>query len=182
MKKINVLGGNLQPAVVMQAFVGLVFLLTASLAIAGGYNKHGYGKHSAKASHDIVETATAAGNFGTLLTAAEAAGLVETLKGDGPYTLFAPTDEAFARIPADDLNALLMDKEALTKVLTNHLVRGKVTAEEVVRLDSAETVAGQTVTISSSYGVKVNDAKVIKTDIVASNGIIHVVDKVIMPN
>ena len=77
---------------------------------------------------------------------------------------------------------MLKDKEALTKVLTNHLVRGKVTAEEVVRLDSAETVAGQSVTISSSYGVKVNDAKVIKTDILASNGIIHVVDKVIMPN
>lgn len=182
MRKISVLGGNLQPAIVMQAFVGLVFLLTASLAIAGGYNKHGYGKHSDAAKKDIVETATAAGNFGTLLTAAEAAGLVETLKGDGPYTLFAPTDEAFARIPADDLNALLMDKEALTLVLTNHLVRGKVTAEEVVRLDSAETMAGQSVTISSSYGVKVNDAKVIKTDILASNGIIHVVDKVIMPN
>ncbi len=182
MRKINVLGGKLQPAVVMQAFVGLVFVLTASLAIAGGYNKHGYGKHSYQAKHDIVDTAAMAGNFDTLLTAAKAAGLVETLKGDGPYTLFAPTDEAFAQIPADDLNALLMDKEALTQVLTNHLIRGKVTASEVVNIDSAETMAGQSVTISNSYGVKVNDAKVIKTDIMASNGIIHVVDKVIMPN
>jgi uncharacterized surface protein with fasciclin (FAS1) repeats len=182
MTKISALTHRIQPAVIMQAFVGLVFLLIGSLAIAGGYNKHGYGMHGHKAKHDIVETAAKAGSFDTLLTAAKAAGLVDTLKGDGPYTLFAPTDEAFARIPADDLNALLMDKEALTKVLTNHLIRGKVTANEVARLDSAQTVAGQSVTISSNYGVKVNDAKVIKTDIMASNGIIHVVDKVIMPN
>ncbi len=178
MRKTNALS-QLQPAVIMQLFVGMMFLLFASLAIAGSY---GYGKHSAKAKHDIVDTAAQAGNFDTLLTAAKAAGLVDTLKGDGPYTLFAPTDEAFAQIPADDLNALLMDKEALTKVLTNHLIRGKVTASEVVKIDSAETMAGQSVKISNSYGVKVNDAKVIKTDIMASNGIIHVVDKVIMPN
>ena len=182
MSKISALTRRLQPAIIAQFSVGVLFLVTASLAIAGGYNKHGYGKHGYQAKHDIVETAAQAGNFGTLLSAAEAAGLVETLKGDGPYTLFAPTDEAFAQIPADDLNALLMDKEALTQVLTNHLVRGKVTADDVVRLNSAETVAGQSVTISNSYGVKVNDAKVIKTDIIASNGIIHVVDKVIMPN
>ena len=177
MRKITALTQRLQPAIIMRAFGGLLFLVTASLAIAGGH-----GMHSEKAKHDIVETAAEAGNFDTLLTAAKAAGLVETLKGDGPYTLFAPTDEAFAQIPADELNALLMDKEALTQVLTNHLIRGKVTANDVARLDSAETVAGQSVTISSNYGVKVNDAKVIKTDIMASNGIIHVVDKVIMPN
>ena len=182
MRKTSALSHYLQPAVIMQLFVGLVFLLTASLAIAGGYNKYGHSKHGSMAKHDIVDTAAKAGNFDTLLTAAKAAGLVDTLKGDGPYTLFAPTDEAFAQIPADDLNALLMDKEALTKVLTNHLIRGKVTASEVVNIDSAETMAGQSVKISNSYGVKVNDAKVIKTDIMASNGIIHVVDKVIMPN
>lgn len=177
MRKSTALIQRLQPAIIMQASVGLLFLVTASLAIAGHH-----GMHNDAAKKDIVDTAAEAGNFGTLLSAAKAAGLVETLKGEGPYTLFAPTDEAFAQIPADDLNALLMDKEALTKVLTNHLIRGKVTANEVMRLDSAETVAGQSVTISSSYGVKVNDSKVIKTDIVASNGIIHVVDKVIMPN
>ena len=177
MRKITALTQRIQPAIIMLAFGGLLFLVTASLAIAGGH-----GMHSEKAKYDIVETAAEAGNFDTLLTAAKAAGLVETLKGDGPYTLFAPTDEAFAQIPADELNALLMDKEALTQVLTNHLIRGKGTANDVVRLDSAETVAGQSVTISSNYGVKVNDAKVIKTDIMASNGIIHVVDKVIMPN
>ena len=157
--------------VVFVALVAALAVFGVTQTIAG----MSYGK-------DIVDTAVGAGSFSTLVTAVKAADLVDTLKGEGPFTVFAPTDEAFAQIPADDLNALLMDKEALTQVLTNHLIRGKVTASEVVNIDSAETMAGQSVTISNSYGVKVNDAKVIKTDIMASNGIIHVVDKVIMPN
>jgi len=164
-------------AVTLRLALMTLFLLVAGMAVAGAY-----GTQNKAGKKDIVETAAQAGNFDTLLSAAKAAGLVETLKGEGPYTLFAPTDEAFAQIPADELNALLMDKQALAKVLSNHLVRGKVTANEVVGLDSAETLAGQSVNITHSYGVKVNDAKVIKTDIMASNGVIHVVDKVIMPN
>jgi uncharacterized surface protein with fasciclin (FAS1) repeats len=141
-----------------------------------------YGSYNSAAKQDIVDTAISAGNFNTLLTAAKAAGLVDTLKSDGPYTLFAPTDEAFAAIPKAQLNALLQDKEALTKVLTHHLVKGKVMARDVMKLDSAPTLAGQSVTINTANGVQVSDANVIKADIITSNGVIHVVDKVIMPN
>ena len=136
--------------------------------------------HGAK--KDIVDTAVAAGSFDTLVTAVKAAGLVETLKGDGPFTVFAPTDEAFAAIPEADLNALLADKEALTKVLTYHVVSGKVMAADVVNLTSASTVQGSEIDIMvSDSGVKVDNANVIKTDIVTSNGVIHVIDAVIMP-
>ena len=130
---------------------------------------------------DIVDTAVAAGNFQTLATALQAAGLVETLKGKGPFTVFAPTDEAFSRIPQADLQALLADKAKLTKVLTYHVVPGKVTAAEVVKLSSAKTVEGQSVKIDASDGVKVDGANVIKADIMASNGVIHVIDSVILP-
>jgi len=131
---------------------------------------------------DIVDTAIGAGNFETLVTAVKEAGLVDTLKGDGPFTVFAPTDEAFAKIPKEDLQALLADKEALTSVLTYHVVPGKVMASDVMGMSSAETVQGSTIEIASSEGVMVNNAKVIKTDIEASNGVIHVIDTVIMPN
>jgi uncharacterized surface protein with fasciclin (FAS1) repeats len=130
---------------------------------------------------DIVDTAVAAGSFKTLATALEAAGLVETLKGEGPFTVFAPTDEAFAKIPEADLKALLADKEKLTKVLTYHVVSGKVMAADVVKLKEAKTVEGGSVTIDTSDGVKVDNAKVIKTDVKATNGVIHVIDTVIMP-
>lgn len=133
------------------------------------------------AEKDIVETAVDAGDFTTLVKAVEAAGLVDTLKGEGPYTVFAPTDEAFDQIPPETLNALLEDKEALTKVLTYHVVSGKVMAADVAGLTSAETVEGSEVAIDTSDGVKVDDAKVVKTDIEASNGVIHVIDAVIMP-
>lgn len=136
------------------------------------------GEHGKK---DIVDTAVAAGNFGTLVTAVQAAGLVDTLKGEGPFTVFAPTDEAFARIPAADLEALLADKEALTRVLTYHVVPGKVMAADVVNLESAATVEGSEITISTGEGVKVDEATVVQTDIEASNGVIHVIDMVIMP-
>ena len=109
------------------------------------------------------------------------AGLVETLKGEGPFTVFAPTDDAFAKIPADQLNAILADKEKLTAILTYHVVPGKVLAADVVKLSSAKTVQGSEVSISTKDGVKVDNANVIKTDIKASNGVIHVIDTVIIP-
>ena len=130
---------------------------------------------------DIVDTAVSAGNFTTLVKAVQAAGLVETLKGEGPYTVFAPTDEAFAKIPEADLKGLLADKAALTKVLTYHVVPGKVMAADVTKLTSAKTVEGQSITIDTSDGVKVDDAKVVATDIMAKNGVIHVIDTVIIP-
>jgi uncharacterized surface protein with fasciclin (FAS1) repeats len=130
---------------------------------------------------DIVDTAIAAGNFKTLATALQAAGLVDTLKGEGPFTVFAPTDEAFAKIPKADLAALLKDKARLTRVLTYHVVAGQVMAADVAKLSEAKTVEGQSVKIDTSSGVKVDGANVIQADIVASNGVIHVIDAVILP-
>jgi uncharacterized surface protein with fasciclin (FAS1) repeats len=133
------------------------------------------------APKDIVDTAVAAGSFKTLAAALQAAGLVDTLKGAGPFTVFAPTDEAFAKIPKADLEALLADKAKLTKVLTYHVVPGKVMAADVVKLKEAKTVQGQSLRIDTSSGVKVDGANVVKTDILASNGVIHVIDAVILP-
>lgn len=134
------------------------------------------------AKHDIVDTAVAAGQFKTLATALGKAGLVETLKGDGPFTVFAPTDEAFAKIPADKLNALIADKKGLTSVLTYHVVAGKVMAADVVKLKGAKTVQGSSVKIQVKDGVvMVDGAKVVKTDIECTNGVIHVIDSVIVP-
>jgi transforming growth factor-beta-induced protein len=133
------------------------------------------------AKPDIVDTAVGAGSFNTLVAAVKAAGLVDTLKGEGPFTVFAPTDQAFAKLPAGTLDALLKDKQKLTAILTYHVVPGKVMAAEVVRLKSAKTVNGQSVTISVADGVKVDEANVVKTDIECSNGVIHVIDRVILP-
>jgi uncharacterized surface protein with fasciclin (FAS1) repeats len=134
------------------------------------------------AEKDIVDTAVGGGSFKTLVTAVKAAGLVETLKGKGPFTVFAPTDEAFAKLPAGTLEALLKDKDKLTAVLTYHVVPGKVMAADVVKLKTADTVQGSAVTIEAGKdGVKVDGAKVVKTDIVCSNGVIHVIDAVIVP-
>jgi uncharacterized surface protein with fasciclin (FAS1) repeats len=129
---------------------------------------------------DIVDTAVAAGSFKTLATALGAAGLVDTLKGKGPFTVFAPNDAAFAKIPKADLDALLKDKAKLTAVLTYHVVPGKVMAADV-KPGKVKTVQGSDLTITTSNGVMVNNAKVIKTDIVADNGVIHVIDTVVMP-
>ena len=132
---------------------------------------------------DIVDTAVA-GHFNTLVAAVKAAGLVETLKGPGPFTVFAPTDEAFAKLPPGTLEMLLKpeNKAKLQSILTYHVVAGKVMAHDVMALHSAKTVEGQNVTIETmNGGVMVNNAHVIKTDIVASNGVIHVIDTVIMP-
>jgi len=133
-------------------------------------------------SMDIVETAVAAGSFKTLATALQAAGLVEILKGAGPFTVFAPTDEAFAKLPKGTVEALLKDKAMLTKVLTYHVVAGEVPASEVVKLKSAKTVQGQDVSIMVMDGkVMVGNAHVVKADVKASNGVIHVIDTVLMP-
>ena len=129
---------------------------------------------------DVVDTAVAAGNFKTLATALKEAGLVDTLKGKGPFTVFAPTDEAFAKIPKADLDALLKDKAKLTAVLTYHVVPGKVMAKDV-KAGKVKTVQGSELTVATSGGVMVDNAKVTKTDIAADNGVIHVIDSVIMP-
>jgi uncharacterized surface protein with fasciclin (FAS1) repeats len=130
---------------------------------------------------NIVEIATEAGSFKTLLKAAQAAGLVDTLSKGGPFTVFAPNDEAFAKLPAGTLDSLLKDKKKLAAVLTYHVVPGKVMAKDVVKLKKAKTVQGQEITIDTKAGVKVDNAKVVKTDIEASNGVIHVIDAVILP-
>lgn len=132
---------------------------------------------------DIVETAIAAGNFSTLATALTAAGLVETLKGDGPFTVFAPTDEAFAKLPQQTLSDLLKpeNKEKLTAILTYHVVPGKITASQVSSISKAITVQGQSLTVDTKDGVKINDAKVLAADVEASNGVIHVIDTVLLP-
>lgn len=135
---------------------------------------------SAFAAKDIVETAVSAGNFKTLVSALKAADLVNTLKGKGPYTVFAPTDEAFAKIPKADLDALLANKEKLTAVLTYHVVSGKVMAKDIKAGDIA-TLNGKTIKITTDGGVVVNTSKVTATDIKASNGVIHVIDTVLMP-
>jgi uncharacterized surface protein with fasciclin (FAS1) repeats len=133
------------------------------------------------ATKDIVDTAVAAGSFKTLVSALQAAGLVETLKGKGPFTVFAPTDEAFGKIPKADLDALLKDKVQLIRVLTYHVVPGRLMASDVVELKEAKTVEGQSVKIDAASGVSVDGARVVKADVVASNGVIHVIDSVMLP-
>lgn len=133
------------------------------------------------AAADIVDTAVSAGQFKTLVKAVQEAGLVDTLKGKGPFTVFAPTDDAFAKLPPETLDALLKDKKKLAAVLTYHVVPGKVMAAQV-KPGMVKTVEGQSLTISTANGeVMVDNAKVIKTDIVASNGVIHVLDTVVIP-
>lgn len=168
----------------MLKFAGLVggaSLVVAAFAVValsfGGMNARA-------AEKDIVDTAVSAGQFKTLATALDAAGLVGTLKGDGPFTVFAPTDEAFAKLPAGTVENLLKpeNKDQLVAILTYHVVPGKVQAADVVKLDEAKTVNGKMVNIKvEGDTAMVNDAKVTKTDIAASNGVIHVIDTVIMP-
>ena len=130
---------------------------------------------------DVVDTAVNAGSFSTLVAAIKAAGLVETLKGAGPFTVFAPTDEAFAKLPEGTVEGLLKDLPKLKQILTYHVVAGKVMAADVVKLKSAKTVEGSEVKIDASNGVKVNDATVVTPDVAADNGVIHVIDSVLLP-
>lgn len=165
---MNTTSRTRQPLAAIQIFT---FFLIASLSIVAS-------------SKDIVETAVDAGSFKTLASALEAADLVDTLKGEGPYTVFAPTDQAFAKLPAGTLDSLLKpeNKEKLAAILTYHVVPGKVTAEQVMGLSEAKTVNGQSIAIEVVDGaVKVDDATVVKADIMTSNGTIHVVDSVILP-
>ena len=147
------------------------FLIGTSIALACGVAQ----------AADIVDTAKSAGSFNTLVTAVQAAGLVDTLKGPGPFTVFAPTDEAFAKIPKDKLDALLQDKAALSKVLTYHVVPGKVMAKDV-KAGAVKTVEGSPLTVTTQGGkVGVDNATVVKADVAADNGVIHVIDSVLMP-
>ncbi len=159
-------------------FATIVSLVGAPLAMAD--TKTAPATATAKA--DIVDTAIAAGSFKTLAKALTEAGLVDTLKGPGPFTVFAPTDDAFAKLPKGALEALLKDKKKLTAVLTYHVVAGKVMAADAAKLTTAKTVNGQSLAIKAKDGaVTINGAKVTKADIEASNGVIHVVDTVLMP-
>jgi len=154
--------------------VAMIGVLLAAVALAGGYSE------SEKAN--IPETAIQAGQFNTLVTALKAADLVEVLAGDGPFTVFAPSDEAFAKLPAGTVEGLLQDKEKLTSVLTYHVVPGKVLAADVVKLSSAKTANGASLSIQVKDGkVFVDNAQVIKTDILCSNGVIHIIDAVVLP-
>jgi len=160
----------------------VVTAMVVSLPVAADH--HGQKKYGMQHdSADIVEVAVANGSFTTLVKAVQVAGLVETLKGEGPFTVFAPTDEAFARVPADVLNGLLADKQALANVLTYHVVPGKVLAKDVANLTEAATVQGGSVGITVRNGtVFIDDAQVLLTDVAASNGVIHVIDAVILPS
>lgn len=155
----------------LPAGLAAVIAMVAPAALA-------YGEH---AKSDIVDTAVAAGSFKTLAAALEAADLVDVLKGEGPYTVFAPTDDAFKKLPAGTLEALLKDKAKLKAVLTYHVVKGEVKAADVAKVKSAKTVQGQSVKVDTTNGVKINDAKVTKADIECSNGVIHVIDAVLVP-
>ncbi|MDX1509589.1 MAG: fasciclin domain-containing protein [Woeseiaceae bacterium] len=164
------------PAKKFHSFIVIALMTVATAATAGDYGK-------AK-EKDIVDTAVAAGQFETLAAALGAADLVGTLKGEGPFTVFAPTDEAFAKLPEGTVESLLKpeNRDKLIAILTYHVVPGKVAAADVVKIDEAKTVNGQSVAITvADSGVKVDNANVIATDIEASNGIIHVIDTVILP-
>jgi uncharacterized surface protein with fasciclin (FAS1) repeats len=163
---------------VMKRFSFFSVLLASLFLLASGVSAD---SHKVK-EMDIVETAVSAENFTTLVAAVQAAGLVEALKGEGPFTVFAPTDDAFAKLPEGTVEALLADKEKLTAVLTYHVVPGKVMAADVVKVEKAKTLNGQEVAVKvSEETVMIDNAKVVATDIMASNGVIHVIDTVILP-
>ena len=130
---------------------------------------------------NIVETGKEMGKFNTLVAAVEAAGLTETLSNEGPFTVFAPNDDAFAKLPEGTVEGLLKDKEKLTAILTYHVVSGKYKASDVMDMKSAKTLQGGELKIDTSDGVKVNDAKVIQPDIMCTNGVCHMIDSVLMP-
>ncbi len=166
----------------MKAFPSMALAVLLALPVtAVAQESQGYAP-DATAKGDIIEVATEAGSFTTLAKAIEVAGLAETLKGEGPFTVFAPTDEAFAKLPEGTLDSLLNDKEKLAAILTYHVVPGKVSSEDVAQLSMAKTVNGQELKISAADGkVMVDGATVTQADIPASNGVIHVIDTVLLP-
>lgn len=158
------------------AFLGLLAVMASFAVSARAVEPNSSAK-------DIVDTAVAAGSFKTLAAALKAGGLIEALKGPGPFTVFAPTDEAFAKLPKGTVETLLKpeNKEKLVAILKYHVVSGKVMAADVVKVKEAKTLLGQAVMVNAADGVKINDAKVVKADIAASNGVIHVIDTVLLP-
>ncbi len=159
----------------------MVAVLIMGLAFAVA-PMEGAGSHSdAVLQKDIVDTAVGAGNFTTLVKAVQAAGLVDVLKSEGPFTVFAPTDEAFAKLPAGALESLLQDKAKLTAILTYHVVPGRLMASDVVGKPEVTTVQGQNLRVTAGDGVMVDQATIVKTDIGCSNGVIHVIDSVLIP-
>jgi uncharacterized surface protein with fasciclin (FAS1) repeats len=166
----------------MMKNVALYALLVSATLLVGVCMGASNSMDTSPGGKNIVDTAIAAGNFKTLVTALQAAGLADTLKGDGPFTVFAPTDEAFAKIPKDQLNALMANKTQLTALLTYHVVPGKVMSTDLKNGMSVKTIPGGNLIISlANGGVMVNDAKVVQADIVCSNGVIHVIDTVLIP-
>lgn len=174
----------------MKTLLTLVIALGLTVANANAHcgacgtgNDHAHAKKaSAQETASIIETAKAAGNFNTLLAAVEAADLKKALSGDGPFTVFAPTDEAFAALPEGTIEALLKDKEKLASILTYHVVEGKVKANDVTKIEKAQTLNGQSFAIMvKNDKVMIDNAEVIMTDIICSNGVIHVIDAVILP-
>ena len=163
------------------AFTLLLATTAAAAAACGGSSKPASDMTMPAAQRDIVDTAVAAGSFKTLVAAVQAADLVDTLKSAGPFTVFAPTDDAFAKLPPGTVDALLADKAKLTAILTYHVVAGRVTAADVGGLTEATTVQGGKLAIDASNGVKINGATVIAADVMASNGVIHVIDTVLLP-
>jgi uncharacterized surface protein with fasciclin (FAS1) repeats len=162
--------------------LAILFLGTACGGASRSMDEPARGEAPAQAAtQDIVDIAAGNADFETLVAAVKAAGLVDTLKGPGPFTVFAPTDDAFAKLPPGTVEGLLADKAALTKVLTYHVVAGKVTSTQVAGLDRATTLAGQDVRIDTSSGVTIDDARVIIPDLEATNGVIHVIDTVLLP-
>ncbi|WED22190.1 fasciclin domain-containing protein [Vibrio sp. JC009] len=162
--------------------ISALMALTATFAIAACSNTSSHSNKMMK--QDIVDIAASNGSFNTLVAAVKAAGLVDTLKSDGPFTVFAPTDEAFAKLPAGTVESLLKpeNKDTLIAVLTYHVVPGKVMASDVVNIDSAKTVQGQSLMVKTNSGnVMIDNAKVVAADIEASNGVIHVIDRVVLP-
>lgn len=166
---------------ILSAVMSSCFALAPMLSV---HAEHHEGGHAEMAPKDIVDTAVAAGSFNTLVKAVQAAGLVDTLKGDGPFTVFAPTDEAFAKLPAETLEALLKpeNKDKLTAILTYHVVPGKVMSADIAGKSlMVESVQGSKISVDATSNVMVDNANVVKADIETSNGVIHVIDTVIMP-
>lgn len=166
------------------ALIATVLITLPTMLIAGSYDKSKTMTQASSGSMDIVDTAVSAGSFNTLAAALKAADLVDTLKGEGPFTVFAPTDDAFAKLPEGTLQDLLRpeNKAKLQSILTYHVVPGKVMAKDVTMMSSAKTVNGESIKISQSDGkVMVDNATVTKADVMASNGVIHVIDAVILP-
>ncbi len=175
---------------VMFAFNGLVLANSCGSSSAHKHDadhskvnaEYSSAKNKMTAKSDIVETAVSSGSFKTLVAAVKAAGLVDALKSEGPFTVFAPTDEAFAKLPEGTVESLLNDKEKLTAILTYHVVEGKVMASDVVKIDKAQTLNGQEVDVKTNDGkVMIDNATVTTADIACSNGVIHVIDEVILP-